>query len=397
MTTTSDVNLPSTEYIDSNAKLQSTFDRLSQETVIGFDSEFVRVSTFYPKPGLYQLSASYGVFLIDPLSITDWTPMITLFKNPDITIVMHSCGEDLALLQHCLQVKPARLFDTQLAAAYCGHGYSISYQGLVQSTLNIALGKGETRSDWIHRPLTDAQLHYAAQDVNFLIPLFGQLTDKLNELGRRQWLLEDCEQLLESAAADGAELQWQQAYQLIKGAWRLPDYALANLQKLCYWREKTAREKDLPKNWVVKDQDLLELVTKLAYQDQYELDDIVGLDVLNPKSLNRVGRPLISCLNSQFNFELKAESSELDKPLDSINRNKIKKLQNLTKNIAEKMDLPPELLARKRQWVKFISSNQNDNRSQKNSWIWPTGFTSWRQAALVDAVASVMDAAPGKS
>src|SRR6185295_12655599 len=172
--------------------------------------------------------------------------------NPAIVKLMHSASEDIQALQRGCGAPPAPLFDTQIAAALCGIGAGMGYQRLVESLLGVALPKSETRSDWMKRPLSAAQLAYAADDVLHLHALHAILRNRLRELGREAWLAEDCARLLAGASA-GASDPWP--HLALRGAQFLDREAQARLCRLLRWRESQARASDRPKGWIL-DNDL---------------------------------------------------------------------------------------------------------------------------------------------
>ncbi len=129
---------------------------------VALDTEFMRVDTFYPIAALLQIGDGKSAWLIDPLLINDWRPLSALLENPAVIKVVHACSEDLEVLLRLTGSLPVPLFDTQLAAAYLNLGFSMGYSRLVQEVLNIDLPKGETRSDWLQRPLSETQISYAA-------------------------------------------------------------------------------------------------------------------------------------------------------------------------------------------------------------------------------------------
>src|SRR5690606_13542895 len=136
---------------------------------VALDTEFVRERTFHASLALVQLAWPEGpVALADVLALESAAPLVALLQDATVTKVMHSASEDLQAFQHTYGALPRPLFDTQIAAAMCGLGPGLSYQRLVAEMLGHALEKGETRSDWMRRPLSDAQLHYAAEDVRYL-------------------------------------------------------------------------------------------------------------------------------------------------------------------------------------------------------------------------------------
>ncbi len=151
-----------------------------QQPFVALDTEFMRVDTFYPIAGLLQASTGEGAWLIDPLCIDDWTPLAALLDDRGVTKVLHACSEDLEVLLRLTGSLPAPLFDTQLAAAYLNLGFSMGYSRLVQAVLGLELPKGETRSDWLQRPLSETQVSYAAEDVQHLAEVYQAQLPRLS-------------------------------------------------------------------------------------------------------------------------------------------------------------------------------------------------------------------------
>lgn len=148
---------------------------------VALDTEFMRVDTFYPKAGLIQVGVGEHAYLIDPLLIGDWQPLADLLDDTAVVKVLHACSEDLEVLLRLTGKLPQPLFDTQLAAGYLNIGFSMGYSRLVQEVLGLDLPKGETRSDWLQRPLSDTQVSYAAEDAVHLAELFSALRPKLSD------------------------------------------------------------------------------------------------------------------------------------------------------------------------------------------------------------------------
>src|SRR3954469_4863071 len=172
---------------------------------VGLDTEFVRERTWWPQLALVQLALDDRVLLVDPLVPGMCEALAPLLADSAVLKVMHSASEDLVALKHACGVVPAPLFDTQIAAALAGIGAGVGYQRLVQDTLGVALPKGETRSDWLRRPLSPSQLEYAADDVRHLFALHDALDGRLSALDRRAWLDEDCARMVANAHRDELE------------------------------------------------------------------------------------------------------------------------------------------------------------------------------------------------
>ncbi|NNC55743.1 MAG: ribonuclease D, partial [Pseudomonadales bacterium] len=145
------------DYVDTSTALAALCDRAGDLPMLALDTEFVREDTYFPKPALLQLNAEGNIYLIDPLGIDDFSPLKSLLCDPGIVKVMHSCSEDMEVFNTLLGSYPVNLFDTQIAAALSGQGFSLGYQKLVEQMLGQRLEKTETRSKWLQRPLTERQ------------------------------------------------------------------------------------------------------------------------------------------------------------------------------------------------------------------------------------------------
>jgi ribonuclease D len=372
-------------YVDSDQVLTQVCQELSQGPFIAFDSEFIRTDTFFPKPGLYQLDDGVRTYLIDPVAIDDWSGLRELLTNSRIELIMHSCGEDLGLLRHALDILPAQLFDTQRAASFVGYDYSLSYQALVRAELDIEVPKGETRSDWLRRPLAQSQLAYAALDVAYLLELRSRLMEKLSSLGRLAWFEADCRDMISGVPDEWDRTGWESAYRNIGSAWQLDQDSLELLQKLAYWRESTARKRNRPRNWIAKDQELLSLADRLPAGERLTRRDIELSDVFTPRFLARNSSSLIECLNGEHRFQEPVSADMLSGPLNNRARRQLKELQKLTRKVAERLAISPELLARKRLWIEML---ENYQRGAKE--VWPAGLDNWRREQLEQGAMNIL-------
>ncbi|MEZ5492104.1 MAG: ribonuclease D [Gammaproteobacteria bacterium] len=377
-------------YLDSNEALAETCRELSGKSALGFDSEFIRTNTYYPKPGLFQLEDGEESFLVDPLAIDEWEGFKRLLINESTTVIMHSCSEDLGLLGSFLGVLPRTLFDTQRAAAFTGQGYSLSYQALVKNELDIDIPKGETRSDWLRRPLSETQLEYAALDVEYLVELQQLLEDKLRKRDMLEWFEQDCRDLLANVPDETNTAAWENAYQSIASAWQLDEPALRLLQKLAYWREQEARLRDKPKSWIIRDPELLTLASQLPGTGTIDEADIRRTDVFPARFVDREARQLTRFLNGDFAAREPAKPGLVSKPLGGSARKQLKTLQKLTRDKAEELDISPELLARKRLWVELL-----ENQARGDIEFWPPGLNNWRRELLEPGVMAILS--PGSS
>ncbi|MDR6358100.1 ribonuclease D [Pseudomonas psychrotolerans] len=266
-------------WIRDDAALAALCQRCQSLPFIALDTEFMRVDTFYPKAGLIQIGDGEQAYLVDPLCISDWTPFAALLEDPKVVKVLHACSEDLEVLLRLTGSLPQPLYDTQLAAAYLGLAHSMGYSRLVAEVLQIDLPKDETRSDWLQRPLTPLQERYAAADVTHLAEVYRQLDARLDER-RRAWLLEDGADLVANLRRTSDP--WE-AYREVKLAWRLSRQQLAVLRVLCHWRELTARERDQPRNHVLRERSLW----PLARFQPTDKQALARIDDMHPRTVRQ--------------------------------------------------------------------------------------------------------------
>ena len=277
------LTLPACQYIRSNSALLEASDTWSQVPWVGIDTEFLRERTFYAVSGLIQLATPDHYFLIDPIEVSDFSPLIELFECRQTVKVIHSGSEDLELFNHTLNTLPTPLFDTQIAAAFLGQGLSVSYKNLVHSCCHVNLNKEEQRSDWTQRPLSEQQLEYALQDVLYLGQLYCLQHEALQQKKILDWVQQDCQSLLTSVLH---EEDPGLAYQRVKGAATLTGKELARLQVLAQWREKEAIKANLPKGFLIRDPQLLTLVQ----QNPTHFNGLKTIEGLHPRSLRRYGQ-----------------------------------------------------------------------------------------------------------
>jgi ribonuclease D len=243
-------------YIDSPAGLEELCAGLSQAAWFAIDTEFLREKTYYPKLCLIQVATPDSVACIDPLVLEDITPLLEVIFDDRITKVMHAARQDMEIFYHLRGAVPAPVFDTQVAALLLGLPDQVGYGALVQELLGVKLHKLHSRTDWTQRPLDDAQLHYAADDVIYLAQAYQLIREKLQEAGRLDWLADDLRALSDPALyAAHPENAWLR----VKGANRLSGAALAILQALAAWREEKAQASDRPRGWLLRDDVMLDI------------------------------------------------------------------------------------------------------------------------------------------
>ena len=328
------------ELIESDEALAPVLELGAASDVVIVDTEFMRRNTFYPQVALVQLCFPTAgdqekAWLIDPLAIEDPTPLARLLTDPAVVKVLHSPSEDLEVFQQWLGVQPQPLFDTQRAAALVGRGFGMGYRALVQAICDVDLPKGETRSDWLQRPLTQSQCEYAAMDVTWLSPVWRELDRACRSQDKLDWVLDDgraASGVLATAAGD--------YYKRIKSAWKLSPRQLGILMAVCDWREDTARSKDRPRSWIIDDKACLQL----AQGDPQNWAELKACVELPAPALRRYGERLLELLAQQSDLPEEQLPARLPGPLDADQRNRLKKLKSRSRALAEELGMTPEIL-----------------------------------------------------
>ena len=380
MTTIPTVDIDSISYIwiDTDSRLQQCVDRWVKEPYLIVDTEFERSNTYYAKAGLIQVAASGKTYLIDPLAISSLKPLSAVLSSPDIVIVLHSMSEDIDLLGHICDCSIRNVFDSQIATAFLGLGISVGYQRLVDLVLGVALDKGETRSDWLARPLTKKQLHYAAADVHYLEDIYLKLRAQLAASPWLDAVGEECARQVASIEAMGEHPEF--AYLKMRGAWDLPVERQYVLQQLSEWRDVTAVEHDIPKSWVFSDAQLIE-AARTSPTSQGEL---FKLPKAKPKSVKRYGPELLRLLD-ECDVSVPANFRVVDRPIKGKELEFYKKIKKLVTEVAEEAGLDPQLIAGRKQmeaWVIHFWRERNI--------AMPELLSGWRGPLLDDRLSSLV-------
>ncbi|MEI6543086.1 MAG: ribonuclease D [Methylococcales bacterium] len=282
------------QYIDTPAQLAQLCEQIKKESWVALDTEFLREKTYYPKFCLLQIATPEWVACVDPIALPNLEILFDVLYDPAIVKVFHSCRQDLEIFFQSTGKLPSPIFDTQIAAPLLGFQDNPGYAMLVSSLLSINLNKAHTRADWSKRPLTEAELEYAADDVIYLCQIYQIMVKKLTDLGRINWLKHDFAELTNPELY---KVDPDKAWFRIKGKNKLTGKQLSIIQTLAQWREKTAQAEDRPKSWLLRDELLFDLA-KLQPESVQELANVRGI---NERSVNRYGRELCQLITAAKN------------------------------------------------------------------------------------------------
>lgn len=363
-------------FIDTDARLEAACERWMRLDAIGLDTEFERTRTYYSRPALVQIFDGERVSLVDPLAITDFGALAALLGNADVTKVMHAAEGDMEVLEQLTGIVPVRIFDTQLAAAFTGHGFSLGYRSLTHTLLGEEISKGETRSDWLRRPLRDAQIAYAALDVLHLLKMHELLRGALGTLGRAEWLSEEIERVQRRRDADRDP---RRAYLRIRQGRRLEGGALRALRELAAWRENEARNRDLPRQMVVRDVSLVAMASDPPEGAAHFAD----IPEFSEKAARRYSGALLEILE-------RARADDDKTPIvaepiiERRHANWLKSLKDVLKTRADTLGVPAPLLAQTRTLEALVATAAGGNDAL------PEELRGWREPIIGDQLRAAL-------
>ncbi len=275
--------------IDTPEALEALCERLAEAGCFALDTEFIRDDTFHPILCLVQVAGPDELALIDPLALPDLGPLLHLLRDPGVEVVVHAGQQDMEILAPLVGGPPVDVFDTQVAAALAGLGEAMSYGRLVKQLCAVDLKKGQARTDWARRPLREAQLDYALNDVRYLLEMADALEEMLDERGRSQWLVEE---LGAYEDPENYAPRPRERFRRIKGVGKFKGRSLAVLQELAAWREAEASRKDRPRGWILEDRALLAIVERKPRR----VGDLQKVSGLSPRLVQRAGEAIMAAI-----------------------------------------------------------------------------------------------------
>ena len=338
---------------------------------VGVDTEFMREKTFYSQLCLVQIAAGPEILIVDPLSNADsgrfWRVLL------DREWVAHSARQDIEVIYQAAARMPAALFDTQIAAALLGYQPQLGYAGLIKALFDVDLPKSHTRANWTLRPLPEEYLAYAAEDVEYLLPARDRLAEELDEKGRLAWAIADSRLLLDPAlyANDPASAALRlKSLRNLGGARRAAAAALAA------WREAEAIERNLPRQWILKDAVLTDLAVRLP-ANRAELERIDGLP---PKVIRRAGDTLLEAIAAARGQNGGEPAGRRRGAPDEQQKTLLEAMQARVAQCAKELGVAAETIAPRKELAAVVLEGERNVRV----------FTGWRKALIGEELASML-------
>jgi ribonuclease D len=366
------------EIVETVERLEEVIKLTRNADAVAIDTEFARFNTYYPIVGLIQIFDGEHCYLIDPIEVPELGAIADLLEDESVVKVFHACSEDLEVFHHVLEALPTPLFDSQVAAAALGVNFSISYQKLVDHFLDLQISKEETRSDWLQRPLSAAQLDYAALDVIHLLAVYRKLVSQLDEADKLTWVQEECAGMMGSIATD---VDPSLAYLRVKGLVRLDAESQYLVKVLCAWREIKAREMDVPRNRVVDEASLV----AIAQLNYLEVGGLHTHTSMSSRQIRKYGDELLVVINDARMVPAEDRPQIVAQDSLPVSNSLMKQLKLRVSARAEAINIAPEMLARRRHLEQLLRSGLDGGRYQL-----PPDLCGWRKAVIGDELLALL-------
>lgn len=248
-------------YISDHEQLLEFTERAAGSSVLAIDTEFMREKTYFPKLCLLQMATDDEVAIVDPFKCGRLDVLAPLLQDAGIMKLFHAGSQDIEILLREVGCTPWPLFDTQIAASLLGQSHQVGFGSLVHTVCGVRLKKRESYTDWSKRPLSNSQIHYAADDVIYLPQMYAEMSAMLKEKGRLHWLDSDFRDLADPARYESDPYS---RYIRLKRVNQLSGSQLAAAREVAAWRERVAQKRNIPRKWVMGDEEIVEACKREA-------------------------------------------------------------------------------------------------------------------------------------
>ncbi|MFQ6278760.1 ribonuclease D [Acinetobacter johnsonii] len=363
------------QFIQQQQDLTPVLEKMDRNEVYGLDTEFIKVDTLWPKLGVFQINVENNVYLLDgtTLDLTGfWNKLFRAQQN-----VFHACSEDIDLIYHYAQHKTLNnVFDTQVGMSFLGHGLQVSYQNALKQMLDVDIDKGETRSNWLARPLSPAQLSYAANDVLYLMNLSEKVKQELDSKSLLHFALEDCQHLTQEIAT---ETPLHLLYQDI-GNYRHSRRQLMQLQQLAVWREQMVKALNTPRSFILKNSSMIDLVEKNP-KNAFQLSGVKDIRQNVVREHGKTILDLVKFLPEQADWPLR-----MARPIRHSSKDVGEKIDHLIQNVVNETSIPKEVLMRKK-WMNALHQHVVFHNDEQDL---PDYLLGWRYDLLTQPLIQLL-------
>ncbi len=341
---------------------------LESHTRIGLDTEFMRERTYFSQLCLVQVSANNDIYCVDPLADGNMAAFWATLSAR--TWIAHAARQDIEVIYQSAGSMPSALFDTQVAAGLLGMQPQIGYGNLVSQLFDVELPKSHTRANWAERPLPDRYLEYAAEDVEYLLPAYDVLAERLDRKGRLAWAEADSMLLTNPALYD---IDPQSAVDRLKGARKLRGKQRAVAERLAEWRESEALQRDKPRQWILRDN----VIIDIAYKMPATIEQLRAIEDMPAKVIQRKGDEILQRVAQAL-----GDSNAYRPPgaPDESQKSLLKRMQKIVAECASDLGIAAETIASKKELSAVIIDGNRNSRV----------FEGWRRELIGDQLAALL-------
>ena len=358
--------MPDAIWVDRHDELPGLARTLEAQADIGVDTEFLRERTFFPKLCLLQLAAGGRIWCVDTLRGGSLDALVPALTAAQTRKIVHAARQDLEAVYLTTRRVISPVFDTQIAAGCIGLKPQVGYAELVKTLLDVTIPKGQTRTDWSKRPLTREQLEYAADDVMYLGEIAARRAERLAALGREHWAAEDCAALGDLRLYDPEP---SQAWERLRGIAQIEPEPRARAKRVAIWREKLARERDLPRSWIIPDA----AIFAVAEANPATRAALATLPAMPPNFNEGFAASLLQAVKEDADSPVTDLEPGQDSRPTPEQRAVIERLAKIVDARAAQLEVSAELLAPRGE-LKALAMGRRDTHSQ----------SGWRRAEIGD-------------
>ena len=365
---------PDVQWVSTSEQIEELAREVEHERAVALDTEFHGERTYIPLLMLLQVATRRRVYLVDPLSSADLTPLLRALTREGLRVVGHALRHDIEILYLRHGVLLNGVFDTQVAAAFLGHGFQVGLSDLLDKLLSVRLQKETRLADWSRRPLPTRQAEYAANDVRYLLPVYETMARALAKEKRLAWVLDECSHLTHP---DRYERVPERAYKRVRGYGRLEPRDLAALRELAAERDRLAAELDMVPHFLLPDADLMRLVDQKP---------------VAVKELRSSGRPAHPTIERYAPRWLAAVERGAAAPLAVPKRQRrqvqgagpelVTRAMRVVADVAHRHGIAAPLLVQRRGVEGALRASPND----RGELVEALGLDGWREGLLADAL-----------
>lgn len=360
--------MPAYTFVEQPDSLAS---RLGASGRVGLDTEFMREKTFLSQLCLVQLALEDEIYCVDPLAQSSLDDFFAALARK--TWVVHAGRQDVEVLYQTSSIMPDGLFDTQIAAALLGFQPQLGYASLVKTLFDVELPKSHTRANWARRPLPDEYLEYAAEDVEYLLPAAAELGERLDARGRLDWARADSEQLLDASLY---EIDPVKAIDRVKAARKFRGARREAAVRLAEWREHQALEKNLPRQWIIKDS----VLTDIAWRLPGSRSELERIDDLPQRIARRIAGEVLEIVTAAESGSHGASAPRRTGPPGEHEKSVLSSMQAVVAECAADLGIAAETIASKKELSSVLFDGNRDTRV----------FSGWRAQLVGDRLAELL-------